>query len=59
MRSGVMCSWCHAITYRDYERWPMCWSCGHRADVPRMECNCMSCEGKHAKPGVWIHQERE
>lgn len=59
MRSGVTCSWCHCWTYTDYRYWPMCCNCGHRADVPRMECNCMRCEGQHVKPGVWIHQERE
>lgn len=38
----ISCSWCHEsneLTGRPL----FCWSCGHRADVARMYCNCVAC----------------
>ena len=37
----VSCSWCHASValVRPHQ---LC-ECGHRADVPRAECNCAAC----------------
>ena len=42
MRRKVTCSWCHELN----EMMPgpaSCNKCGHRADVPRMECDCRRC----------------
>jgi len=33
-----MCSWCHNLTREKF-----CPHCGHRVDVPRMECDCSQC----------------
>lgn len=27
-----------------------CWSCGHRADVPRVDCDCRKCRVKVVEP---------
>lgn len=38
----VSCSWCHEMNdVGELPTW--CSSCGHRADLPRMECNCPVC----------------
>jgi len=38
----VRCPWCHVlnwiITIPQF-----CWNCGHRADVPRIKCDCIAC----------------
>lgn len=36
------CSWCH--TLNDTGRFTFCETCGHRADLPRMECDCGQCQ---------------
>lgn len=37
------CSWCHEMNEMTGD--PVyCWNCGHRGDVPRMECDCQKCQ---------------
>jgi hypothetical protein len=37
------CSWCHEVN--DVTAGPgRCKVCGHRADVPRLECDCSRCQ---------------
>jgi hypothetical protein len=43
MRSGVGCSHCHALVWTDGPTWPDCPTCGHRADRPRIACDCPTC----------------
>ena len=50
MRTGISCSWCHETNWVDSGCWPMCKNCGHRADAPRMECDCISCIRADGKP---------
>jgi hypothetical protein len=51
MATTITCSWCHepnrigqdpASTY--------CSCCGHRADVPRLACDCPLCRATWARP---------
>lgn len=37
----VTCSWCHELN--DVSTGRFCTRCGHRADLPRMECDCPRC----------------
>ena len=37
------CSWCHEANELNPEGKTYCWSCGHRADVPRVDCDCRKC----------------
>jgi hypothetical protein len=39
------CSWCHTENVIDGPT--RCRSCGHRADLPRMDCDCDFCQ-----PGI-------
>ena len=42
MRRKVSCSWCHELN--EMKQGPtLCVKCGHRADIPRLECDCRSC----------------
>ena len=41
---SVGCSWCHAVVATDDPAWPTCPECGHRADRPRMFCDCHACQ---------------
>jgi hypothetical protein len=43
MRVFVTCSWCHEANELDRVHKTFCFSCGHRADVPRIECDCRKC----------------
>jgi hypothetical protein len=44
---SVSCSWCHEFNDVSLEgRKLFCWSCAHRADVPRKECDCRRCRAK-------------
>lgn len=43
----VSCSWCHETN--DVTRFRICATCGHRADLPRMDCDCERCSA----PAVW------
>lgn len=40
------CGWCGE--YNECPRGELCWcaNCGHRADVPKLICNCLACVGK-------------
>jgi hypothetical protein len=38
----VSCSWCHEIN--DLGQFTYCATCGHRADRPRVDCDCEVCE---------------
>jgi hypothetical protein len=43
------CSWCHEIN--DLTAGPtVCKQCGHRGDLPRMECDCPQCNGQKETP---------
>jgi hypothetical protein len=37
------CSWCHTLHGPGSRGWPSCPECGHRADIPRMACDCRRC----------------
>lgn len=37
------CSWCHHANECPRGELVWCTNCGHRADVPRLLCNCMKC----------------
>lgn len=47
------CPWCREenevslINLKVY-----CWSCGHRADVPRVQCDCRKCRVKQVPASV-------
>lgn len=44
---SVSCSWCHE--FNDVAKAGgkvFCWSCGHRGDVPRTDCDCRKCRAK-------------
>ena len=43
IRWGVSCSWCHELAWDDDLQWPYCKHCGHRADLPRVQCDCPAC----------------
>jgi hypothetical protein len=44
MAKRVTCSWCHEENdLRSDGGKVYCWSCAHRADVPRMKCDCRVC----------------
>lgn len=44
------CSWCReGNEVRADGRKVFCWSCGHRADVARIDCDCPKCR-RVAKP---------
>ena len=44
MKTTLTCSWCHEANDADLSgRKLYCWSCGHRADVPRVTCDCRKC----------------
>lgn len=45
MKISVTCSWCHHVnelSLREFDP-VFCTNCGHRADLPRTECNCANC----------------
>ena len=37
------CSWCHHANECPRGELVWCTNCGHRADVPRLLCNCTAC----------------
>jgi hypothetical protein len=41
------CSWCHELY--DLSAVRFCTHCGHRADLPRMDCDCQRCRRQTAK----------
>lgn len=43
VRQSVSCSWCHEMNSLDQPAPVVCVSCGHRADVPRVDCDCPKC----------------
>lgn len=52
MRVTQTCSWCHEpndVETHTNGRKTFCWSCGHRADVPRVQCDCRVCR-QHGIP---------
>ena len=44
IRRSVSCSWCHHMNGLDNPAQVHCTECGHRADLPRAECNCPRCK---------------
>jgi hypothetical protein len=42
MRHRTTCSWCHEEN--DVSQPPVFCKCGHRADLPRIECDCPKCK---------------
>jgi hypothetical protein len=41
---SVSCSWCHEFNeLRNDGSKVYCWNCAHRADVPRVQCDCRKC----------------
>lgn len=45
----VTCSWCHESNELDRVRKTYCFNCAHRADVPRIECDCRRCRMRSAE----------
>jgi hypothetical protein len=46
----ISCSWCHEpneVRKGDSKK-VYCTICGHRADVPRVQCDCRKCRVEHA-----------
>lgn len=43
----VMCSWCHTLVVANSPAY--CPRCSHRADVPRIFCDCTNCRVLHAR----------
>lgn len=43
------CSWCHAMNERTTGEVVYCCECGHRADLPRSECDCPRCTATPAE----------
>ena len=39
----VICSWCQEQNEQVTGRKTWCFSCGHRADIPRTLCDCRKC----------------
>jgi hypothetical protein len=54
----VNCSWCHEPNEqkRGDTLKLFCWSCGHRADVPRVECDCRKCRLVPVKPEKYMEK---
>jgi hypothetical protein len=54
------CSWCHRLNIIDpvAEQRRYCPDCGHRADVPRLECDCSRC-GAGREPGDEVTERAE
>ena len=50
------CSWCHQGNECPQGELVWCANCGHRADVPRLLCNCTLCVTNRA---IRERQERE
>lgn len=46
----VSCSWCHEANKVQCGQKVYCWSCGHRADVPRVDCDCRKCRMRVVEP---------
>jgi hypothetical protein len=45
----LTCSWCNEANDKLKQAIKVfCWSCGHRADVPRVECDCRQCRAREA-----------
>lgn len=40
----ITCSWCHTGVNSNPDRATFCPDCGHRADAPRMDCDCRVCQ---------------
>ena len=38
-----MCCHCHSMNHVGGRSWPFCYDCGHRADRPRLACDCTRC----------------
>jgi hypothetical protein len=43
IRRSISCSWCHHMNNLDDPTVRHCANCGHRADVPRLDCDCPKC----------------
>jgi len=43
MRCGISCSWCHRMNWTTDRKWPTRKHCGYRANVPRVQCDCIKC----------------
>lgn len=46
------CSWCHGMNVLAPGAVTFCTKCGHRADLPRINCDCPKCRPRGVKPGV-------
>ena len=54
------CSFCHAVNRIPLGQRVLCEGCGHRADLPRLECDCERCSAgrRTARPILSIRCER-
>ena len=58
MRRKVTCSWCHELD--EMKQGPtLCKKCGHRADLPRLECDCRRCLPVGEVAGTLVPSARE
>jgi hypothetical protein len=42
----ISCNWCRMMTPKNQVGGTYCIHCCHRADMPRVECDCPSCEAR-------------
>jgi hypothetical protein len=47
MKIVVSCSWCHEANEVRRGKKVYCRNCGHRGDVPRVQCDCRVCRILH------------
>jgi hypothetical protein len=47
---AVICPHCHAVNRVDQGGVTYCSACGHRGDVPRLACDCATCQGGPEQP---------
>jgi hypothetical protein len=47
MKVILTCSWCHEPNQKPKNGGKLfCFNCAHRADVPRVDCDCRKCRVK-------------
>jgi predicted Zn-ribbon and HTH transcriptional regulator len=49
MTTGRSCSWCRTCNAMLLVGPTFCRQCGHRADLPRLDCDCLACRRQRAR----------
>ena len=53
----ISCNWCHTLNEIKGLPWgDFCSNCGHRADLPRTECDCDECNLGIMFRRSWLQQ---